>query len=69
MILMFFSFTFHGRVPVTPLIPCNIKFIQSGFVERAAFEKRISRVGRAFTVYEPERHVHTAFSLFPGWQS
>jgi hypothetical protein len=69
MILMFFSFTFHGRVSVTPLIPCNIKFVQRGFIERAAFEERISRVGREFTVYELERHVHIAFSLFPGCQS
>jgi hypothetical protein len=50
MIFSLFTLTFHGRVPVSPLIPYNIKFVQRGFTERAAFEERIPRVGREFTV-------------------
>jgi hypothetical protein len=47
-VYLFFLFTlaFHGRVPVTPLIPYNVKFIQRGFTERAAFDERIPRAGR-----------------------
>jgi hypothetical protein len=42
-IFMFFSCLFtlasHDRVPVSPLIPHDIKFVQRGFTERAAFEE------------------------------
>jgi hypothetical protein len=40
MILLIFSF--HSRVPIFPLIPYNIKFVQCGFTERAAFEESIT---------------------------
>jgi hypothetical protein len=50
--IFLFTLTFHSRVPVSPLIPFNIKFIQRGFTERAAFEERIPRVGRGFTVLQ-----------------
>jgi hypothetical protein len=45
-----FTLLFHGRVPVSPLIPYNIKFVQRGFTERAVFEERIPRVGRGFAI-------------------
>jgi hypothetical protein len=41
MIFLLLALTFHGRVPVSPLTPYNIKFVQRGFTERAAFEERI----------------------------
>jgi hypothetical protein len=44
--------TFHGRVPISPLIPYNIKF-----VERAAFEKSIALFGQEFIVFQkPSQH-------------
>lgn len=36
--------TLNVRVPVSPLIPQNIRFAQRGFTDRAAFEERIHRV-------------------------
>jgi hypothetical protein len=45
-----FTLTSDGRVPVSPLIPYNIKFVQRGFSERTAFEEGIPRAGRGFTV-------------------
>jgi hypothetical protein len=45
-----FTLTFHGRVPVSPLIPYSTKFIQRGFTERAGFEERIPRAGRGFCI-------------------
>jgi hypothetical protein len=56
-----FTSTFHGRVPVSPLIPYNIKFVQRGFTERAAFEERISHVGRGFTVIHGVAHSVSRF--------
>lgn len=40
MVLLFIYFGFHGRVPVSPLIPYNTEFVQRGFTHRAAFEER-----------------------------
>jgi hypothetical protein len=45
-----FTWIFHGRAPVIPLIPYNIKFVQRGFTESAAFEKSIPHFGQRFTV-------------------
>jgi hypothetical protein len=44
-----FTLTFLGHVPVSSLIPYTIKFVESGFTEPAAFEKRIPRVEQRFT--------------------
>jgi hypothetical protein len=48
-IFCLFTLTFHGRFPVSPLIPYNIKFVQRGFTERAAFEEHTPRVGLGFS--------------------
>jgi hypothetical protein len=50
MICCLFTLIFYGRVPVSPLIPYNIKFVQRGFTERVALEERIPRAGRGLTV-------------------
>jgi hypothetical protein len=47
MIFCYFTLTFHGRVPVSPLFPYNTNFVQRRFTERAAFEKRISAMDDA----------------------
>jgi hypothetical protein len=44
-----FTLTFHGRLLLSPLIPCNVKFAQLAFIEGAAFEERVHRAGRVFT--------------------
>jgi hypothetical protein len=51
MVFCSFTLTFNGRVPVSPLIPYNIKLVQRGFTERAAFEERIPHIGREFTAF------------------
>jgi hypothetical protein len=43
MIFTLFTLTLHGRLPVSPLIPCSIKFAQRGFPEFSAFVERIPR--------------------------
>jgi hypothetical protein len=45
-----FTSTFHCRIPVSALIPYNMKFIKGGLTERATSEERIPRVGRGSTV-------------------
>jgi hypothetical protein len=37
---MIFNWIFHGCVPVAPLIPYNINFIQHAFIECTAFGER-----------------------------
>jgi hypothetical protein len=54
--ILLFNLIFHGRVPVSPLIPYNINFVQRGLTERTIFEGHIPRDGRGFplySIYEP----------------
>jgi hypothetical protein len=44
--------TFHGRVPLSLSIPCNIRFIQRGLRERTALQQRTPRAAQRFAVFE-----------------
>jgi hypothetical protein len=50
--ILLFGLTFSGRVPISPIIPYNIEFVQRVFTESAAFETRFTRAGRGFTVVQ-----------------
>jgi hypothetical protein len=51
MILLFiYSFTFNGHIPVSPLIPYSIQFVQCRFTECITCDEHIPQVGRGFTV-------------------
>jgi hypothetical protein len=50
--------TSEGRVPVSPLILYDIKFVQRGFTERGTFEERVPCFGRGFL---------TVAHCFIGW--
>jgi hypothetical protein len=53
---------FHYRVPVSPLIPHNINFLQYGHAERAVFAERIPSV--SFTVTEIKVLIITVDDIF-----
>jgi hypothetical protein len=40
-LIFLFTLTLYCPVLVSPLIPYNTKFVQRGFIERAAFEDRV----------------------------
>lgn len=48
--LLLIYFDLYVRVPVSPLMPYSIKFVQRGFIDRAAFEKHIPLDCRLFAV-------------------
>jgi hypothetical protein len=55
--IVFFTLSFHSRLPVSPLIPYNIKFIQHGLAKGAAFEECVtSRRARVHCIGSLHRH-------------
>jgi hypothetical protein len=49
-VYLWYLFTLNFRLPLSPLIPSNIKFVRLWFIQRAIFEELIPRSGRGLAV-------------------